>query len=271
MMMIKRVSGLRLYLLAGAVMAMSAACVRRPDGVLSDKDMVSLVADMELAEAYVQTGSRGAGEEERAALVDYVIKKHGLTREEFDTTMAWYGRNVDAYYDLCESVEAELARRKGKLTGSFTVQSSDLWPYSRQSFISRKSSSDAFMFSIPVVEVQKGERIELKLRMRDRIDATALLGVEYDNGVKEFQNRTLTGVQRLRMVLQTDTGHSVSRIFGNMLLNDMSQTPLWIDSISLSSLPFDSLEYYNIHSQRIYREPKERRRPKAEIPDSLAD
>ena len=210
MMMIKRVSGFRLYLLAGTVMAMSAACVRRPDGVLSDKDMVSLVADMELAEAYAQTGS-------------------------------------------------------------FTVQSSDLWPYSRQSFISRKSSSDAFMFSIPVVEVQKGERIELKLRMRDRIDATALLGVEYDNGVKEFQNRTLTGVQRLRMVLQTDTGRSVSRIFGNMLLNDMSQTPLWIDSISLSSLPFDSLEYYNIHSQRIYREPKERRRPKAEIPDSLAD
>ena len=106
MMMIKRVSGFRLCLLAGTVMAMSAACVRRPDGVLSDKDMVSLVADMELAEAYVQTGSRGAGEEERAALVDYVIKKHGLTREEFDTTMAWYGRNVDAYYDLCESVEA---------------------------------------------------------------------------------------------------------------------------------------------------------------------
>lgn len=256
------------YVFAGAALILLSACVRRPEGVLSDAEMVQVVTDLELAEAYVHTQAL-RGEGERSALVDHVLATHGLSREEFDSTMSWYGRNVDAYYDLCESVEKELSRRKGRMTGGMTVESSDLWPYSRQTLIACNSPSESFGFTVPTVDVRPGQRVELRFRLRDRVDGTAMLGVEYDNGLKSFMPRSLSGVRRVKMVLQTDTGMTVRRIFGNMLLNDASRTPLWIDSISLSVLPFDSLEYYNIHGQRKFSDPKERRRPPEEEPDTL--
>ncbi len=253
-----------------AVLALLVAggCVRRPDGVLTDAEMTPVAADMQLAEAYIQTQAQRGSHAQREAMVDYVLRKHGLTREEFDTTMSWYGRNVDAYYDLCESVGKELERRRRRMGGNAAVESSDLWPYSRQSLISLYSPSNAFGFSIPTADIQSGQRVELRFRMRDRVSGSAMLGVEYDNGVKAFQTRTLSGVRRLKLVLQTDTGMKVSRIFGNMLLDDASQLPLWIDSISLSALPFDSLEYFNIHGQRLYRDPTQRRQNREELPDS---
>ncbi len=257
----------RSYILALASVALlGSSCIRRPDGVQSDKKMVPVIADLELAEAYMQTQRSTDNGDQRAATVDRIISEHGLTRAEFDTTMAWYGRNIDSYYELCSMVEKELARRRQKVSGgkSMEMESSDLWPYSRQSLLSRLSGSDAFEFSIPTVDVESGQRIELKLRMNGNTDGMAMLGVEYDNGTKGYFTRTISN-SRLKLSFQTDTALKVTRIFGNLLLKDEATMPLWIDSIYLSALPFDSLEYYKIHSQRTFRDPVQRRRPREEM------
>ena len=87
--------------------------MKRPSKVLSDDEMASLVADLEIAEGYVQTQTLGDRDGDR--LVEYVIEKHGVSREEFDSTMAWYGRNVDVYYDIIPKVEQQLEQRRRKL------------------------------------------------------------------------------------------------------------------------------------------------------------
>lgn len=258
----------RSYIFALASVALlGSSCIRRPDGVQSDKKMVPVIADLELAEAYMQTQRSTDNGDLRTATVDRIISEHGLTRAEFDTTMAWYGRNIDSYYELCSMVEKELARRRQKVSGgkSIEMESSDLWPYSRQSLLSRLSGSDAFEFSIPTVDVESGQRIELKLRMNGNTDGMAMLGVEYDNGTKGYFTRTISNSRRLKLSFQTDTARTVTRIFGNLLLKDEATMPLWIDSIYLSALPFDSLEYYKIHSQRTFRDPVQRRRPREEM------
>lgn len=264
-------SPLKLHVIAIAVLMVATACVRRPKGVLSDKEMVPIVADLELAEASLRTLPAG-GDQRREALVEYVLRKHGVSRAEFDSTMSWYGHNSDMYYEMCDQVERELARRKKQVAGnrSVEVESSDLWPYSRQSLISRLSGSDAFEFSVPTTGVERGQRVNLKFRIHDPSDAWALLGVEYDNGETAYVSRTLHSAKKLDMTLQTDTGRTVSRIFGNMVVRDRSRLPLWLDSIYLSTLPYDTMEYYIIHSQRGWREPKARRRKPLPVePDSI--
>lgn len=267
-------TGVKKYLISVSALGLVflSSCVDRPEGVLSDRKMVPVVADMILAEAY---GKETLSENEmtRQALVEYVLKKHGVSHEEFDSTMAWYGRNDDAYYEMCDLVEKELAAKRRKTEGQTSIEeeSSDLWPYSRQSMISVLSNSNAFDFSLPTTEVGRGERINLKLRMNNMVDGTALLGVEYDNGVRSYLTRQLGSSKRVDLTLQTDTGLVVNRIFGHFILSGADRLPLWLDSISLAKLPYDTMQYYSIHMQRANREPKTRRPVfKPATPDSIS-
>ena len=256
----------------GLLLMMSVSCIRRPKGVASDKEAAAVIADLELAEAYLQTSPDYSDDDKRKALVDYIISKHGMSRAEFDSTMSWYGRNVDAYYDLCDLVDRELARRRGQITGQGDIEiaTTDLWPYVRQAVLSRMSGSDAFEFSIPTSSVQAGQRVQLKLRINGSSNGQALLGVEYADGAKGYMSRMLSNAHRVDMTFQTDTSRVVSRIFGNILFGDAGRRPLWLDSIYLSALPFDSTEYHTTFGQRIYSDPKHRRRNKLPLSGSGA-
>ena len=244
----------RILILSLVVMAI-VSCIRRPDGILSDKEMAPIIADMELAEAYVQTLPPNKLKSSREAVVNEVLAKHNITRAQFDTTMAWYGRNMDEYYQMLNLVDKELAKRKSEIAGSVSVEveTSDLWPYKRQAYMSSLSGSDAFVFSVPTSDVQKGQRVNLKYRLNNPASVVALLGVEYETGEKTYLSRNYSAMKRVDLTLQTDSNKVVSRIFGNMLLQDRNSVPLWLDSISLKALPYDSMEYFKLNNQRIFK------------------
>lgn len=243
-----------------AGVALLTGCVRRPDGVLSDSEMAKVVADLTLAEAYLKTSPDGRGSvETREEMINYIIDKHGLSREEFDTTMAWYGRNIDEYYELLDNVDKEIARRKTKMVGGASqVETNDLWPYSRMTIVSPLGSTDGMSFSFPAGDLTPGQRLQLRMRLATQSRGNLLFGVEYDNGVKAYAFSTLRG-KKVDIQFQTDTAYAVTRIFGNMTLEETDGRPLWVDSIYLTTLPYDSLEYYRKHSQRVWREPVSRR------------
>lgn len=265
---------MRLYfvILNILVLGLLSSCVKRPDDVLSDKDMASVVADLKLAEAYMQTQTHASTTRNKEEIVEYIMAKHGLTRAQFDSTMSWYGRNMDSYYAMCELAEKELMKKKRKVAGSTSieVETSDLWPYQRQAFMSSLSGSDAFQFSLPTSDVQKGQRINLKFRLNNGATGNALLGVEYDDGEKVYFARTLHQSKKVDLVFQTDTGKTVTRVYGNFLLADKQLMPLWLDSIYLQVLPYDTTQYFNIYAQRHYRNPTHRRVKTVDKLDTLS-
>lgn len=237
--------------------------------VQSDDKMASVVADMTLAEASLSSMTNG-NQSDREALKEYVLEMHGLTQEEYDSTMMWYARNQDDYYEFCDKVVKELRRKRAKVKGASLTDAvvNDLWPYARMAVISPLGAKNGFDFSVPTVDVKSGERVRLKLRFNYSADGKALFGVEYDNGSQDYITSTIKA-NRIEMTVQTDTARTVKRIFGNLALSDGTTRTLWMDSISLSSMPFDSTEYYRMNSQRQYRNPSSRRRPKIEPKDTL--
>lgn len=245
---------LRLRQIIGfAILALVVSgCIKRPKGVLSDKQMAPVVADMELAEAYIDGLSSTKARTSRDEVVEYVIQKHGLTREQFDSTMSWYGRNQDAYFEMCELAEKQLQKRKKKISGtkSVEIETTDLWPYQRQLFMSPIAGVQSFDFDIPTADVTSGSRLNLIFHINNSINGIMLLGAEYDNGATTYMSRNLHDAKRVDLTLQIDTARAVTRIFGNLMLNDMKKLPVWLDSIYLKSLPYDSVEYYKIRSQR---------------------
>lgn len=251
------------------------SCVKRPDKVLSDDDMAPIIADMEIAEAYAQANPGTINDQEkREQLIEGVLRKHGVSREVFDSTMSWYARNSDEYYDLYERVDKQIARRRKDFTGVSTSEDAvgEIWPYSRRALIAAESGERALSFSIPAEQLDKGSRLVWKLRLRSMpSNAFVTFGVSYSDGTASFISRPAQSARKIELSLQTDTARSVSSIFGNLSLPSVTDLPLWIDSISLRPLPFDSLEYYNINSQRRYFKPS-RFKPKkeAENPDSVS-
>lgn len=256
-------------LIIGTLLVGSVSCVKRPEGVQSDSKMVSVVADMTLADAYlgVQMGDNRA---KREAMAKYILDKHGISQAEYDSTMSWYARNSDAYYEFSEKVEKELRIKRAKIKGAqlTNVVQNDLWPYPRMAVISPLGATDGFDFSVPTVDVKPGERVRLKMRFNNSSDGKILFGVEYDNGIHDYITASIRN-RNVEVTVQTDSTQTVRRIFGNMRLNDGVSRTLWLDSISMATLPFDSIEYFNLHAQRQYSIPTSRRRPKAETADSI--
>ena len=71
------------------------ACGRDSSAPLSDQQMRDLLFDIQVAEAYSANVDTGAdrGKKNRDTLAHYyalVLKKHGITLEEWETAMEWY-------------------------------------------------------------------------------------------------------------------------------------------------------------------------------------
>lgn len=184
--------------------------------------------------------------------------------------MNWYGRNIDEYYKLDAEVNRTLAKRQRDLAkrGSGVVEQQtaidDIWPYKRTALIWEGSGSNVLEFSLPAGEVSKGSSLEWSMRLRQPVESYMLLGVEYKDGEISYANRTSNGQKKLETSLQTDTARSITRVFGHFLVKKNSEMPVFIDSIILRPVPFDSTRYHRVYSQRKLRKPS---RPKPAVSD----
>lgn len=220
------------------------SCSDRPSGVLKEKEMVDLLVDMQLAEAYTHTQNT-LSNHEREDLGKRVLIAHGVSAETLDTTLAWYGRNMDEYSDLYEKVDKELQKRRKKYTenpADIYKEIDDLWPYSQHLVISPLSGHDSFTFSLLHPEIKKGEILQFSFYLPNSVGLRGTLGVEYEDGRGEA---TITNTTRNKVMVevQTDSSKVVKRIFGTMHVKDLKKLPLYIDSISLKGEPIDTINY----------------------------
>ncbi len=233
------------------------SCDKRPDGVLSDSEMTDLLTDMHLASAYVTVERNGyLPDTARMELVKSVLDKHKVSRSEYDSTLLWYGKNIDLYQELMRNVDKRLAKMQKESGGDVPASGNDLWPYFRHSLITEEGNSNVLIFSIPVSDLEKGCKLTWKLRANNGNQLKMMLGVEYTNGMQSYVIRNFMNETKLNLDLQTDTGLSVSRIFGNVGALSRKGLPLWMDSIALEESPYDSVMYFRIGSMRKYYPPK---------------
>ncbi len=258
--------------MAGGAMLLSAfllsGCNQRPKEVLSEKKMVALMTDMQLAEAYTSLHINGReSQNAKADLAEGVLEYHGVTREQLDTTLAWYGRNLDDYTALFEKVDKNLQEQRREYQKRDGVeyeiaQGDQLWPYGQNGQISALGLTDGWIFSLNNPDLEKGDCVEWKLHLGSSAPSlSGVLGVEYTDGSAEAVTQVFTGRPAVNLTLQTDTGKLVKRLYGTMRLRNSDQLPLFADSISLHRLPFDSLEYSKFRSQKKYGIPVRKGKP----------
>lgn len=127
---------LRRYGVALLTAALLVSCSKVPDGILSEKEMKAVLIDMQLAEAMISTDSKKYSDDaEKEALYQSVFRKHKIEQAVYDSSLVWYGRNLDVYMQVYDLVLAELNERQKALgdvqanAAPVSKQDSvDIWP-----------------------------------------------------------------------------------------------------------------------------------------------
>lgn len=116
--------------------ALLFSCSKVPDGILSEKEMKAVLIDMQLAEAMISTDyEKYKDDAEKEALYQAVFRKHEIEQAVYDSSLIWYGRNLDVYMQVYDLVLAELNERQKALgdvqasAAPVSKQDSvDIWP-----------------------------------------------------------------------------------------------------------------------------------------------
>lgn len=243
-----------------AVLAAFAVTACSSGDHLSEGKMADLMADLQLADAYAENNLEYRSDSARNVLRLAVLEKHGVTQEELDQSLRWYGHNLENYTKLYEEVGKRLDQRQKKLLASVSNDLQDaagsMWPYSPMAYLSQLSSQDALTFSVPVSDLPRGERLKWMMRLSRDLPVQITIGVDYKEGGTSYMMRRNSGGRRLEISLQSDSARTVSRIYGIMRVDNRAMLPVWMDSISLTHQPL-AKETYNMYMQQTdYRGPR---------------
>lgn len=91
------------------------SCDKTPRGVLSINDMADLIVDLKLAEAYIDNhNAEFMSDSSKQVLKQSVFKKHGITQQDYDTSLVWYAHNMEDYTKAYDKAVGKLQKRYEK-------------------------------------------------------------------------------------------------------------------------------------------------------------
>ena len=104
-----------------------AACSHDPDYVIGEKDMVDLLVDVHKAEAVIESNyNQYSSKADKKKLREAVFLKHGITQEQFDTNLVWYGHHIEDYMKIYEQVVERLKAENEEKAAMITALQAEL-------------------------------------------------------------------------------------------------------------------------------------------------
>ncbi len=145
------------------------ACSNSPsnDDVLSPEELAPIIEDIHLTDAMLQNERVDKGSEKAMQYYQYIYEKHGITREQFDASMAYYSKYPselrEAYTDILKNLEMRDSLLKAKQQNQ--VDTLQLWEGS-SSYKVEKYTTETLPVCVPV-KYQKSYTISAELKIYD--------------------------------------------------------------------------------------------------------
>jgi hypothetical protein len=212
---------------------------------------------MLIAEAMVETHYESyRTSDERQVVYDAVFAKHQITQAEYDSTLIWYGKNMDLYMavyrlvlrDINASVAALGDIKPHPLSGDVSAKDSiDVWIYRRTKLFKPTRAFNALTFDIaPQIPYSSGSSyvfglsiwgIPPDLKHKPKIHISA---VQADTIISV--NKEITGDGYYEAIVQTVATKQVSRVYGYVFLNeaDASYHRIYLSDIRLMKYNYGS-------------------------------
>lgn len=238
-------------------------CGGTPDYVIGKDDMISLLVDIHKGEAVAEANSGTYYNDSlKKVLKQSILLKHGITQEQFDTSMVWYGYNIEKYAEIYDEVIKQLeeeekvvvaeARKAGQVTMA-AGDSVDLWINEPVRYFSTRYGGEDMIFNFTADETfKKGDRFQWAFRMFNNIgQARLFMGIDYKDGSTSYLYKTTDTEGWNRFVMQSDSTRVPRRVYGYMSYRPRKGEIVYLDSINLVRTRLNPSSYYQIYSQKL--------------------
>ena len=253
-MTMRRILAAPLLYAVSAVMFMS--CDRTPDYVIKPDDMASLLVDIHKGEGVVDLNSSAyRSDSARKALKQSIYMRHGVTAEQFDTSLVWYGHNIEKYIEVYDMVieqlekelkDADVAAAGEKVQLAVIGDSVDAWNDARYRRFAYGYPSDNLKFSFRRDENwEDGDVYTWRMYVTNRLSPLRVtIGADYNDGTTDYVTSTVSSDGWNEIAFQSDTARSLRYVYGMMELDPKRGEIAYVDSITLVRTRFKPDSYY---------------------------
>ncbi len=230
------------------------SCSSTPDGVLDEDDMAALLVDVHKAEGVVESNpSSFPTDSAKRAFRQAIYARHGLTTEQVDKSLRWYGYNMEKYvevYDLVlekldedmrlaqERAGASGAAATGLNGGSLALEgdSVDVWVGLRFRPFTQSLESNVIPFLLKFDRNwEQGDIYTLRSKMQGNShEGQLIVGIDYSDGSSEVYSSRLIGDGWHEAKFALDSIRTAREIYGAIQYNASDGEIAFIDSISLT-------------------------------------
>lgn len=247
---------LRIYAIL-VLICVAASCNRVPKHIISEKKMRSVLYDMQIAEAIVETDNDSyKTSDARQTVYDAVFAKHDITQAEYDSSLIWYGKHMDIYMRIYEMVLKDVNNnialmgdiKPNPLSGEVSAKDSiDVWIYNRyHTFRAEQGILNMLTFDIsPQSPYSSGSSYVFgfsvwgisDMKYKPRIHLNAL---QADTIISVSNEITKDGYYET--VLRTVATKQVKRVYGYIMIQDTaaSYNRIYMDDIKLMKYNYGS-------------------------------
>lgn len=243
-----------LYIVSLLIICSVIGCVRTPEGVIEPDKMEDLLVDIHISEGLMETEyAKYASPAQKEEVMQSVLRKHHVTGAEFDSSLSWYGRNLDQYVKIYNKVierirlkdEAvkELIAKEKMQTLTLPGDTVDIWKQERSFLISPEFSNNLLSFRIPVDEnFKQNDRFVLEMRFRMmpndlKIHPRLTLAIQNSNNSINKISKDVFQNGWVSLELKSDTSMYFKNVFGNLYLPPrqlIDNQRIYVDSIRLT-------------------------------------
>ncbi|MCM1448874.1 MAG: DUF4296 domain-containing protein [Clostridiales bacterium] len=251
--MTKRPSTLHLLPLLLLILVL-AACSKTPGGVLPPDEMAQLLADVYRGESVIEFERNTYSNDSMKKVVKQsVLLAHDMTQEDFDSSMSWYGRNIEEYVKVCDQAVELLQEESNNIpddpTGSNQIlvagDSAQVWSLPRFYHITSATPSRYLTFRLsPDDTWEAGDEYTLQFKLLNaRSEVNTAIAVDYDDNRTEFIRARQDQEGWFHNTLRLDSTRTARALYGYLLFNPAEGENIYLDSVSLVRTRVNDIRY----------------------------
>ena len=202
----------RIIFLTGFILLL-ASCNSRPNGILSERDMTSVLTEMHKTDAVLnEKGPTYSLYTNKAPYYKYIFKKYKITKAQFDSSLVWYSKNPRIFDNMYDKVLINLTGlqkdvKNGKYhpvdTLDLTKMSTNIWNKRTRYILTHDSTRTHLNFEIQGTDFMFGDVFVFKFLQRIAPEDSStkprvVLRINYTNGKTDSVYRTAFNDSLLR-------------------------------------------------------------------------
>lgn len=235
------------------------ACeVGRPDGVIAPDKMEALLYDYHLAQAI--TAEEVSTSFKKKLHINYVFEKHGVTKEELDSSLVWYTRYPKQLSRIYASLERKLVaemENMGVVTAAddafnqlmASADTVNLWRETKVKLLSSVALSNKLMFAYKAdTTYVKGDSLSFSFTVKhlpaglDSVEynAHAAIVVEYNDETTAANGVDISGDGAYAVAVNRNFASGVKALHGFLYYSDN-------DSLCMPRLLVSNIAVKRVH------------------------